>query len=394
MLCGPACRYHAILDVTGLRRAVPFTIAHILPWTDIGGVEIATLRIAVAVDQTRFKSIAFCLPDAVALRGRFLDAGCAVATYYAVQPSYLHPSAFLRASLHLAREFRRQHVDLVHCSDLLAAYYAGVAGRIARVPVLCHIRNRFDTISYRERGFLTAVQRFAFVSKDTWQHFGCPVRPASGTVIYDGIDVSPQVSSHNRIRVRQEFNIGDDAPTICMVARVAPQKDYVTLANAAARVLTVEPTARFLIVGNNDGLYRSHYQEVCQVLERCGVAQAFIFTGYREDARRILSGTDIFVLSTHFEGLPLAILEAMAQAKPVLATAVDGIPEVVQDGCTGLLFPHGDSEQLAADILLLLRDRPRATRMGEMGRRLVESRFTKKHFGESMNTLYSKLLDA
>ena len=99
--------------------------------------------------------------------------------------------AYLRASLAIAREFRRQRVDLVHCADLLAAHHAGLAGWLARVPVLCHIRNRFDAMSRRDCSFLWPVQRFVFVSRNTWRHFACRVAPSRGAVVYDGIDVLP-----------------------------------------------------------------------------------------------------------------------------------------------------------------------------------------------------------
>ena len=137
---------------------------------------------------------------------------------------------------------------------------------------------------------------------------------------------------------------------------------------------------------------REHYARVRTTLEECGVSKAFVFTGQRQDVTRLLRAIDVFVLSTHWEGLPLVILEAMSQGKPVVATDVDGIPEVVTHGETGLLFPHEDDRQLAAHVLSLLRDAVGAERLGEAGRRLVQTRFTTEQFAMSMNDVYSRLL--
>jgi glycosyltransferase involved in cell wall biosynthesis len=373
----------------------PYTIAHILPWPAVGGTEHATLRIAQSVDPDRYKSVAFCLPDAAPVRELFASAGFPTSPYRPAEHSYRDYLSYLRASWALSREFRRQHVDLVHCADILGAWYAGLAGRLAGLPVLCHIRNRNDNISRRDASFLWPVTKFAFVSQDTWKRFGMHVPAARGTVIYDGIDVRPALNEdEHRRSVRREFGIPESAPIIGMMARVAPQKDYFTLAKAAARILPEVPDVRFLIAGDNDRTpeHREHYQKVQKVLAECGVAHAFIFAGLRDDIPRLLSAIDIFALSTHWEGLPLVILEAMAQARPVVATAVDGIPEVIEDGKTGLLFPHEDDVSLAAHLLTLLRNPSRLASLGEAGRRFVEARFSRRQFAESMNSLYGEML--
>lgn len=369
-------------------------IAHVLPFPAVGGTEHATMRIAKSVDTSRFTSVAFHLPEAKSVAQFFSAAGVPCTPYVPAEPSYRHAVAYLRASLAIARELRRQRVDLVHCADLLAAHHAGLAGWLARVPVLCHIRNRFDTMSRRDCSFLWPVQRFVFVSRNTWRHFACRVAPSRGAVVYDGIDVLPATAVGDEAAdVRRELGIDAAAPLIGMMARVAPQKDYPTLARAAAQILAEQPSVRFLVAGDYSAdANRKHYARVRTTLEECGVSKAFVFTGQRQDVTRLLRAIDIFVLSTHWEGLPLVILEAMSQGKPVVATDVDGIPEVVTHGETGLLFPHEDDRRLAAHVLSLLRDRVGAERLGEAGRRFVQTRFTTEQFALSMNDVYSRLL--
>ena len=374
----------------------PHRIAHILPFPELGGTEHGTLRIAKALDQSRFTNVVFHLPEAEPVRALFAENGLPCTPYEPAVPSYRSAAGYLRSSLKLARAFKQHQVDLVHCADLLAAHHAALAGRLAGIPVLCHIRSRFDAVSRRDCSFLWPVQRFVFVSRNTWEHFACAVRDSRGMVVYDGIDVPLAADAgKDRESVGREFNIPEQAPILGMLARVAPQKDFATLARAAARILEVEPETRFLIAGDYTGPgNREHYQLVRRELETCGVAGSFIFTGYRQDVSRLLNAIDVFVLSTHKEGLPLVILEAMARAKPVVATAVDGVPEIIEDGETGLLFPHEDHEQLAAHIIGLLRDRQWASRLGEAGLRLVHTRFSTEQFGASMNAVYTALLEA
>lgn len=370
-----------------------FHIAHVLPWSTVGGTERATLKIAQSV-QGLFTHTAFCHGGRGPVQQMFAVNGFETVEYDAIEPSYRHPQ-FLAASFRLAREFQRRRVDLIHCSDLLGAYYAGIAGKIARLPVLCHVRCSYPAISRRDRSFLLTVNKFLFVSESTWRTFGHRVPQNKGVVVYDGMDVV----EHTRhveadSSVRRELNIPDDVLIIGMVARVTPAKDYTTLARAAARVIAENPAVRFLMVGDHSqvALNRSHYEDVKTMLASQGVAPYFIFTDHRDDVDRMISAMDIFVLSTHTEGLPLVILEAMAQAKPVVATAVGGVPEVVREGETGLLHAHEDDEMLANHLLSLMRDEELRHKLGAAGQAFAKERFTVASCAERMSAVYREAL--
>ena len=370
------------------------TIAHVLPFPSVGGTEHATLRIMKAADTSRYTNLAFVRAGSDSVRTFFADAGIPCLPYEPAEQSYRHALPYWQGSLALAQAFRRHHVDVVHCADLLAGYHGALAAWFARRPILCHIRNRFDVISRRDRSFLWPIDRFVFVSQSTWAHFGCHVRESKRVVVYDGIDIRPDTAvTCNRADVCREFRIPETARIVGMIARVAPQKDYATLARAAACVLREERQAHFMVVGDYaSGDCREHYSHVRRLVEQSGVAASFTFTGYRTDVRRLLDAFDVFVLSTHAEGLPLVILEAMAGGKPVVATAVDGIPEIVCDGQTGLLYPHEDHRQLASHILRLLRRQGLAQQLGSAGRALVESRFSREQFATNMNALYADMI--
>jgi glycosyltransferase involved in cell wall biosynthesis len=371
-----------------------YTIAHVMPWDGVGGTEHATLRIAQATASAQLRHVMFCLRDAPAVNDFFTAAGFETIEYERIEPSYRHAPSYLIASYRLAREFRRLKIDLVHCADVAAAFTGGLAGRLARVPVLSHVRSRHVALSRRDRSFLRAVNKFVFVSADAWQHFVYKVGARRGVMVYDGIDVCAEDTCTSAREVREELGIGNGIKVVGMVARVSPQKDYSTLAKAAARVVATHPLVRFLIVGDHEqeAVHRLHYEEVKHMLAINNVAPHFIFTGFRSEVARLVSAMDIFVLSTHLEGLPLVLLEAMAQAKPVVATAVGGIPEIVCHDQTGLLHAPQDDAQLAEEIISLLDNEQRAARLGAAGQLAIKTHWNKEQFANNILNVYCRML--
>lgn len=375
-------------------QGTPRHIAHILPWPGVGGTEHATLRVMRGVGEG-FRHTAFCLPDATPVDVFFRDAGIETARWCLADTELRHVRGLLYRARELARELRSRGVDLVHCADLRAAPVGALAGRLARLPVLCHVRNRYTEIRRADRQWFWAVKRFAFVSKATWSDFGYRVPARRGIVVYDGIALPPLMDrARARAVVRSEFGIPPEAPIIGMVARMEPQKDYQTLAGAAARLRSLHPEARFLIVGGVSALeeYRRHFAVVQEWLDGYGVRDRFIFTDYRSDVGHLMLAMDVFVLSTHNEGLPLVILEAMAAGLPVVASEVDGVPEVIRHGATGLLAPPKDPDGLAAEIGKLLGDASLRRALGERARDAVARRFTVEGFGAAMRAVYMHML--
>jgi glycosyltransferase involved in cell wall biosynthesis len=238
------------------------------------------------------------------------------------------------------------------------------------------------------------VDRFIFVSRHTWDAFGYSVPAARGSVIYDGIEGCPIDRNVARQRLLAQFSLPADTKLVGMIGRLAAQKDHATLFRAAARVVPAYPNVRFLVVGDHTAneAFRRHYHELAQLIEAQALTPYFIFTGFRDDIPQLISGLDVSVLSTHFEGFPLVILEAMAQQIPVIATAVGGIPEIVFDRDTGLLHQHADEAQLASQILGVLSNAALSQHLADAGRRLVEERFTLRRFAAEIEATYRGML--
>jgi glycosyltransferase involved in cell wall biosynthesis len=159
-------------------------------------------------------------------------------------------------------------------------------------------------------------------------------------------------------------------PLVGVVGRLEPQKGHAYLLEAWPSVLAEFPDARLLIVG--DGSLRSRLQTRAHEL---AVADRIIFAGFRADVPRVLDALDILALPSLYEGMPLTAIEASAMARPVVATAVDGTPEVIREARTGRLVPPADPGALSRAIRGILRDPLGAERMGRAGRDFVLDRF-------------------
>jgi glycosyltransferase involved in cell wall biosynthesis len=376
----------------GVQFSRKLTVAHVMPWSGMGGVEIATLRLVEATrDQVRH--VAFCLHDAVALQDSFQKLGIETVIYTPPAPSLRHGLKYYKESRVVARQFRQAGVDIVHFSDEKAAYHNSLAALLGRTRMACHLRVSYPHLGWRERLCLMPVQSFIFVSKEAMQSFAISLPATKARVIYDAVEVPTADMTESNATVRRELGVPDGCVVVGTVARVSPQKDYFTLADAATEILAKHPKTRFLVVGDNSlvDLNRSHYGEVVKKLEELGIADRFIFTGHRTDVPRLIAAMDICVLCTHREGFPLSILETMAMRKPVVATAVGGIPEIVKPGVTGYLHQHGNNKELADAIMCLIEDPAKINQIGLAACEHVRLNYSRQKFSNEVLKAYSDL---
>jgi glycosyltransferase involved in cell wall biosynthesis len=294
----------------------------------------------------------------------------------------------------MARTLGRLRADLVHCADVTSALQVVLAGRMAGIPVVSHVRNPYPRLPLRYRPVFRGISRFVFVSHHTRESFAFRVPDARSVVIYDGIDTAQHPHLDARAAVLGQLGLPPASRLVGMVARLAPQKDHETLLRAAGRFLHDCPTAHLLIIGEHSEstTSRAIHDALRRLADEVGIGSRVTFTGFRRDIPHVLAALEVVVLATHFEGLPLVLLEAMAQARPIVATAVGGVPELIINDETGLLCRRRDPEQLAQAVLSVLTDEPRALRLAEGAQRLVKSRFTMERFSSAMAALYRDLL--
>jgi glycosyltransferase involved in cell wall biosynthesis len=190
-----------------------------------------------------------------------------------------------------------------------------------------------------------------------------------------------------RQRVRREFGIPPAAPLVGTVGRLVPVKDYDLFLEMAGILRESTPSAVFMIVG--DGPLRPRLEALAN---RLGLAGAVHFAGFREDAAALMSGFDLFVLSSRHEGIPLALLEAMALGLPAVVPRVGGLPEVVRDQETGFLVPPGDAGQLASACGRLLGDESQRRRIGALAAEAAEAEFSLPRLRQGLLAVYRECL--
>lgn len=284
-----------------------------------------------------------------------------------------------------------QRYDVVHTHASLAAR---VAARLARVPALVLTRHGLGSgrpaAGWRRRlnRWVAEALTDAIIAVSdavAAQVIAEGVDHRLVRVVPNGIDVE-EFTRASGAAVRLELGVGS-RPLVGMVARLVPEKAPQDFIQAAALLKRRFPEASFVLVGG--GPAEGQLKELAR---RLGLGGEFHFLGYRRDVAALTAALDVAVLTSHQEGLGLVLLEAMAAAKPVVATAVGGIAEVVEPEVTGLLVPPGEPQQVAAAVERLLRDRPLAQQLGRAGQQQVCSRFSRTAMARQTVTLYEELL--
>lgn len=274
----------------------------------------------------------------------------------------------LFAAVRLAKIIKRHNIQIIH---LHTAHAHTLGALAARVNPGCKVvvSRRVDFHIHSSIKYKVGIDRIIAVSegiKRVLVKDGVPAGKIS--VIYDGVDLSKFNNLRSGDYLYQEFSLKKGSPIIGIVAALAPHKHHQNFLAAAKIVKEKFPAAHFLIVG--EGELKKELKELCHKLE---LNNEVIFCGFREDVPELISILDIFVLSSCLEGMGSSLLEAMALAKPIVATNTGGIPEVVKDGLNGLLVPPRDSESLAQAIIELLKDEEKRREMGLEGRDMIRN---------------------
>jgi glycosyltransferase involved in cell wall biosynthesis len=208
---------------------------------------------------------------------------------------------------------------------------------------------------------------------------GAPVR-----LIYNGVDLDRYDHQEPCCTLRDEYGMEPGSQIVGVVARLEPEKGHLTLLDAWPHVLRRVPDAYLLMVGEG-----SHREALAARAAENRVAHRVVFTGRRDDVPAVTAALDVAVLPSHREAQGLSILEAMALSRPVVASDVGGIPEMIEDGVTGLLVPHDQPEALAAAIVRLLTDHSLADTIARAAHDLVHDRFCVQVMVRSVEEIYT-----
>jgi glycosyltransferase involved in cell wall biosynthesis len=365
------------------------TVVHYVDSDVFGGSEQVALQLLAGLDRDRWSPLLMYHPEPGLARLADGARAAGIASY--VVPRVTDANLVLRLpGLLRAVGATRPAVFHAHLNWPLACKFGLVAAGFRRVPAVVATAHLFverlmnRNVRFQIRAVAKMVHRYLPVSRHVRDRLisevGLP--EAKLRVVPNGIDPAPFALAPDR-SLRESLTAQGNRPLVFTAARLTPQKGLDVLLSAAALV----PEATFVIAG--DGPERTGLEARARALD---LAHRVSFLGDRKDIGALLAVCDVFVLPSRFEGLPISVLEAMAAAKPVVATRVGGTDEVVVDGETGVLVPSGDPESLATALRLMLEDPARARRFGEAGRKRLGAQFSAETMVSSVTAVYEELL--
>jgi glycosyltransferase involved in cell wall biosynthesis len=371
----------------------------VLTLTDLliasGGAERVAMEIAMRLDPSRFESV-YCA-------SRFLpgwEGGSVQVAEERLQAAGVRYFGLGRRAswdLHrwipLYRALRRERFDVIHTHMFGSNAWGTVIGRLARTPAIVAHEH---TWSFEGRPLRRLVDRevigrgssvFIAVSQaDRRKMIEIEgVKPEKVLFVPNGIPMPPPPSGAD---VRAELGIPPGAPVIGSVSVLRPQKALDVFIRAAVPLLRDYPDLRVLIAG--EGPLKG---ELTELVRSLAVQDRLLMLGFRSDVPDVLAALDVAVSSSLFEGSPLAVMEFMEAARPIVATTVGGVPDLIDDGVHGLLVPPADADALGAAVRRMLDDREAARAMGERARERRRTDFDVELMVRRFESLYVRLVE-
>lgn len=290
----------------------------------------------------------------------------------------------------LTRLMHETGADVVHTYLSYANIVGTICGKLAHVPVVTSlrsislepyhpVRSRIETWLMRHCCNMVMANGYS-VAQAHQARLGREIQ-----VIQNSVGVGPGLSPREREKVRAELTGNPEKTIIISVGRLAPPKGYDTLIEAFAQVHTNHPETALVIVG--DGQLRKQLEEV---IAAKSLQRSVLLTGERDDIARILPAADIYASSSYWEGMSVAILEAMAAGLPVVATRVGDAPWVLTEQ-TGILVAPRQPQELAKALAELVEDKPARLEFGENARKRIESEYSLDQWCDKMLDLYARV---
>ena len=299
---------------------------------------------------------------------------------------------------------RREKFDVVHTHTLLPGLAGRIAARLAGIPCVVHTFHSwpphlFKNVFFRWGFYVSEVMAAHFAHANLFQNPDdlqswrkIPGVPHSkATLVGNGIDfsgVNKKAALGDRRKVRAEFGASEDDFVIINVARFEPQKGHSFLLQGLKQ-LSQQAKRKVVVLLVGDGRDQDKVEAEVKSL---GLQDMVHFAGYRGDVPQLLAASDASVMTSHYEGIPRALMESMALALPVVATDVPGTRSLVRSDQTGFLVEYGDATAFANALVRLMKDATLGTRIGKSGKESVEHEFNEFVVAERVEAIYNHIL--
>lgn len=362
----------------------------------LGGGQVHLLSLARNLDQGRFE-VLVCAGGEGPLEEEVKRAGL---EFIPLAFGKKHAGKAIRE---IAKIVREKQIDIVHTHGGVAGYSGRRAAARAGTRVILHTLHGIHYLHYRnpflkrlgillERRFSRLTDAVIFVSEADFgrgvEHKLAP--PEKMRLIRNGVDMDGPANGEAWARKLEELKakLRLFPPVVGTVARLHRQKGIPYFLGAAEDVHRRRPDVKFVVVGGGP-LEKSFRRRVA----RMSIGRVFLFLGERGDAREIMSLFDVFVLASLWEGLPLVLIEAAALGKPIVASDIEGVREVIRNGETGILVPPRRPIELGRAVVRLVDDAAAARALGERAKKEIPPRFALRDMVGSIQSLYIELFE-
>ncbi|MBP9853825.1 MAG: glycosyltransferase family 4 protein [Candidatus Omnitrophica bacterium] len=305
----------------------------------------------------------------------------------------LNPFPYWKTLTRIHKIIAERKPSLIHCSGIYPNHYCLPVARFNNLPIIgqvttdvynehdvrCNFADRMDLIITCSKAAKVHLEKIGKMDKNKIE------------CVYDGIAENDQeYSKHEIEKLKQEFKISDDYKVVGQLSEIIPRKGCEYFIDMAGKVKQSFPKVKFFIVGKN---HRDEYeQKLREQIKHLKLENDVILTGFRKDAYAFLKMFDISVLASLAEGLGRVIVETQYMAKPIVATAVSGNVEAIEDGKNGLLVPPQNSDELATKVLDLLNNQEKAMALGACGFISAKNTFSLPKHAGALKDIYIKIL--
>jgi glycosyltransferase involved in cell wall biosynthesis len=379
-----------------------YKILYINKSSETGGAEASLFLLLKHLNKKTFEPVVV-LPSEGILSAKIRELGLQVfiIPLNNIDLKSLNPWPYLATVWQLSKIIRREHIALIHANDVATNQYALIAAKLSRVPIVCHMRGLNDKRTVK-RGFLPWVDHLIANSQAVAQtYLSCRKNPEKVSVIYNGVELK-KFSKDDRSGMifRKRFEIPENTFLVGIAGRIFAEKGHHILVHAISEIRKKHYNICVAIIGPISNVVNCKYQrddnflfDLRQMITKSGLEKYIFFIEEQRDMASVYNALDLLVLPSKAEPFGRVLIEAMAMGKPVVATKAGGVPEVVDDGVTGVLVPPGDMSRLVEAILSILTNQAIAREMGIAGRKRAEALFSIETNVSKTEKVYLEILN-
>ena len=367
-------------------------VAHVVTRLDLGGAQQNTLATVRGLDPARFDAFLICG------EGGFFDKEVGARTIFMDSlVREVSPLRDLLATLELWKIFEAERPQIVHTHSSKAGILGRLAAAMAGIPIVIHTYHGFG-FHDRQNPIVKAVyvllERFCglfttqliYVSRSNAE-YAKRHGLGDGIIIRSGVKLSDYPAQVDAAKLKMSAGIGMHKAVVVSIGNLKPQKNAADFVAAAAKVAARLPEARFVFIG--DGPQRRALEAKAFSL---GLEGIFMFLGWRRDGAQWLAASDVFAMTSLWEGLPRALVEALRTGLPSVCYATDGVVDVLRDGENGFLVPPGDVDVFAERLIRLLEDADLRRKLGAAASSSIGPEFDIDAMVRAQESLYERLV--